>query len=376
VREEVARVDKRDVRRRLMHALRAGIEAAGGIWLRLAPWPFPYRSAFNFRFDHDEYHPQDFETVLSAIAGHEAATSHYVCAATHAGSPDALARLRGLDVGSHGYRHHTYQDPEENLHNLRRGIEALQQAGLKPSGFVAPHGRFNRGLLWAMEQLGIGHSSEFGFAYDDWPQFPADSRGIFLEAWTHGRGVRPDAQLPVATATDYLQQLAKTNYQAGEPVFLYGHPDSRVGRYPELLRGVLETVSRFASIWKTDRTTMATWWRARDQVRVRVFRDEDSFVVVTDALPRQFPLAAEYWRGEHVATMPLARKAVRFSPSAVAYEARRHYPIARAVRLDRSEGLRGSVRRYLDWERVTPLAEIGTRTWRGWVKKTLRRIRQ
>jgi len=76
VTEEIARVDKRDVRRKVLHRLRMRIEASGGIWLRVSPYPFPNRSAFNFRIDYDGYDPADFRATLRAIADHENATSH------------------------------------------------------------------------------------------------------------------------------------------------------------------------------------------------------------------------------------------------------------------------------------------------------------
>src|SRR5690606_30009972 len=117
VSEEVARVDKRAVRSRLMSRLRRLLEQAGGVWMKLAAWPFPHRSAFNFRLDHDEYDEDDFHAVMNAVAGHEASVSHYVCASTHESEQAALLRLRGSDVGSHGYWHHTYYDAEDNLKN-------------------------------------------------------------------------------------------------------------------------------------------------------------------------------------------------------------------------------------------------------------------
>ena len=58
-----------------MELLREQVERAGGIWLRVAAYPYPYRSAFNFRFDHDEYDPHDFDATLTAIAGYESAWS-------------------------------------------------------------------------------------------------------------------------------------------------------------------------------------------------------------------------------------------------------------------------------------------------------------
>ncbi|MEA1950753.1 MAG: hypothetical protein U9N87_05180, partial [Planctomycetota bacterium] len=78
VEEETARFDKRAIRRELMVRLRRIIEEHGGVWLRLSAFPFPYRSAFNFRMDYDEFDREDFNTALDAIDGHEGATSHFI----------------------------------------------------------------------------------------------------------------------------------------------------------------------------------------------------------------------------------------------------------------------------------------------------------
>ncbi len=106
VAECVARVDKHEVRRRMTERLRGLIEACGGIWLRVAAYPFPYRSALNFRVDYDEFDAGDFDRTLSALGGFESASSHYVCGDAYAGRREALDRLIGLDVGSHGHFHH------------------------------------------------------------------------------------------------------------------------------------------------------------------------------------------------------------------------------------------------------------------------------
>src|SRR5215469_7872379 len=89
VRETVARVDRAAVRKRLLSDLRTLVESAGGVWLRVSPYPHPYRTAFNFRLDHDQYNAHDFDASLAAIDGYEHAISHYVCAATHARHAEA-----------------------------------------------------------------------------------------------------------------------------------------------------------------------------------------------------------------------------------------------------------------------------------------------
>ena len=386
--EEVARIDRRALRRRLMDRLRNLVERMGGIWLRVGAFPYPYRSAFNFRIDYDEYESHDFHTMLAALRGYEDATSHYVCGSTYEPHPEAIERLRGLDVGSHGYRHHTYLDTSDNLSNIRRGIEVLQRQGIEPSGFTAPHGRFNSGLLAALHTLGVTHSSEFGLAYDELPFWPDEGKvlqipihpiclGIVLEAARRQAGDDLTAQQRAAAAVaEHFRATAQRKYEAGEPVFLYGHPTARLGRYPHVLRAALESTGHFAAIWHTTLSEFASWWRARAAVRIRAFSQADKVVLCVDRAATGFRLGAEFCRGEHVAPLPLSQTRLEFSPQALVFQRRR--PVeetARAIRIDSSHSLRGSLLRYLDWEKVTPVNEISKRSLRGWMKHTLRRMR-
>jgi peptidoglycan/xylan/chitin deacetylase (PgdA/CDA1 family) len=385
--EEIARTDKQTVRRKLLDQLREKIEQCGGIWVRVAAFPFPYHSALNFRLDYDHYNPEDFQTTLDAIADIEPATSHYVCGSAYQSAPEALARLRGLDVGSHGYRHHTYRTVEENLRNISRGIDVLRSAGIDPRGFVAPHGRFNRGLLVALETLGIPYSSEFALAYDDLPFLVGSSDvlqipihpvclELFAEAarrTAQGGAAAVSMETAVRAAAEYFQQLAQIKYRSGEPVFFYGHPTGRAGGLTRVLPQLAQTVAGFGAIWKTTLSQFNDWWRARAEVSFHVTTRFDEYIMTLDRPLPGYPVGIEYLRGKHLALIPLDRQVVQFSPGALAYETRLPPPPTRAVRVDRPEGFRGRVRRMIDWEYVTPVEEIATGTWRNWAKRTLRR---
>ncbi len=387
--EEVSRFDKREVRRELMARLRRAVEEQGGVWLRAAAFPFPYRSAFNFRIDYDDYDRADFDATLDAIGGHEDSTSHFINAAAHREAGEAWRRFRGLDVGSHGYWHHTYRSEEENLQNIRRGVEEIESHGIAVSGFVAPMGRFYPSLLSALAKLNITHSSEFGLAYDDLPFFADENGplqipihpiclGLFLDA-ARNRQTTDAAEkgrilAAVNAARDHLVSIARRRYRAGEPIFLYGHPTGRLGRYPHLLRDVFQTVGEFGAVWRTTMTQFAGWWRARQSVELSVSRRGEQFTVSAKNLPKNYNFGVEYFRERHVALMPLDGPALSFSPGALAYENRDTIRVFRPARVDRSQGIKGSIRRLIDWERITPLEEIAATTWQNRAKRTLRRL--
>jgi hypothetical protein len=385
VRETVAGVDRAVLRQRLLADLRVLVEAAGGLWLRVSPFPHPYRTAFNFRLDHDEYEAHDFAAALDAMAGYEQAVSHYICASTHANRPEAMARLRGAHVGSHGWWHHTYREATDNVTNIRRGIEGLRAAGIDPVGFVAPHGRFHRGLLKALSELGITHSSEFGLAYDDLPFFPSRSDvlqipihpiclGVCLEAAGRVAGHAMTASQAAEATLEHWQSVAADKHRAGDPIFFYGHPDGRVGRFPQILRGLLACVSQLPAVWLTTLAEFERWWRRRLDVRLSATRRQGVIEVLADELPPGHRIALECFRGNEVASLGLDRPSLSFSPDALSWRRRCRRQPGYAPPEPIAPTWRANLRWRLDWERVTPLDEINIQTWRGWAKRTLRRM--
>ncbi len=382
--EQIAGTDRRQVRRRIVSRLRERIEQAGGVWMTLAPYPFPYRSSVNFRIDYDRYDAGDFQNTMATIRDHAGATSHYVAGEAYESAPEALRQFEGLDVGSHGYRHCVGRNESENYENVKRGIDVLRHNGLAPSGFSAPGGQYTRTLAAALEQLAVGHSSEIGLAYDDWPFWPNRSSvlqipvhpvslGLFL-ANVRGAGVRRAvaAQQAVRAAVDYFRQVARAKYHAGEPVFFYGHLTGRLGHYPQVIRAVFDTADSFAAVWPTTHTGFAAWWRARAKIELRVEGDAEQYTISAKDLPRRWPVAVEYWRGPRVARLPLTGGTTRFSPGAVAYENRSFRPTAQPVRVEASHGLRHHMRRLLDRERQMPDDDTQSHNWHRWAARTLR----
>jgi len=378
--EEICRVDKRGIRRTIMARLRRIVERRGGVWLTVSPYPFPYRSAFNLRIDYDRYDAGDFDRLQAALEGHQEAVSHFVNGAAYEGQGEALDRLFGLDVGSHGYRHHTYHTVEENLRNIERGMRVLEEARLSTVGFTAPHGRFNRSLLTALERLEIGYSSEFAAGYDELPFLPAGANvlqvpihpiclGILLEAATPGR-----EEAAVVAAIEHFQQAIRERHAAGEPVFLYGHPTGRLGRYPQLVTNIFREVNACRDLWQVTMSEWAAWWRARQRTRITVAYEGEYLAVEVRSEPSRFRLGLEYHRGKQFARLPLDRYTMRISPDAIPYESPGQQLTFQPVRVDQPHGLRGRVRRWIDWERETPVEEIAPTNWRNVAKRTLRTL--
>src|SRR5208283_1912922 len=231
------------IRRRMIGALRRQVLAAGGIWIRLAPFPYPFRSAFNFRVDLDEPVPEDYHRF--ALTGNLLADccTHFVSTHAYENEAEVLSDLRRHDTQSHGHFHYVYRDPEANFRNLERADRVLRDAGFAPAGFAAPHGRWNPGLDDAVEALGYEYSSDFQLDYDDFPFFPWKGdrfsrvlqlpvhpvcEGLFLDAGVQDSGV----------VADYLSRIVEAKIACGEPALVYGHPERPAPAAGEAVSGL------------------------------------------------------------------------------------------------------------------------------------------
>ncbi len=377
--ERVSRHDKAGVRRRLIDRLRKAVAGAGGTWARLAPFPFPYRSAFNLRIDLDEPAPADYARFAEARRPLDDCSTHFVCTGAYGDLPGVLDDLRRVDAQSHGHFHFVYRDPAANRRNLERAHRVLVDAGFAPEGFAGPNGRWNEGLDQVLEDLGYAYSSDFQLGYDDLPSFPwrGDRFSGVLQVPVHPlcEGVFLEAGGDARAVAGHLARVIRAKVAAGEPAFVYGHPEGRLGRHPEIVAAVAEAVDRESLLWRTTLTEFARWWRWRLGRRWSVVaRAEGRFEVQFDDWEPRHPLALEVLRGRHVATIPLTSPRTPFALQDLAYErreARADLPTPTPLRGPR--GIKAAVRSALDWETITPVEELSGRTITARVKRGLRR---
>jgi hypothetical protein len=379
VSERVARYPKARIRRRLIDRLRQVVTGEGGIWARLAAYPFPYRSAFNLRLDLDETEPDDYARFAEARRPLDDCSTHFVSTAAYGHCAAVLGDLRRVDTQSHGHYHFVYRDRESNARNLERAHRMLAQAGFQPEGFAGPHGRWNEGIDGVLEDLGYAYSSDFQLGYDDLPFFPWRGdrfskvlqipihplcEGIFFEAGGNARAV-----------ADHFARTIEAKINAGEPAFVYGHPEGRLGRFPWIVEEIARTIAGESLLWRTTLTEFAHWWRWRlDRRWSVVIKPEGGFEVQFEDWDPAYPLALEILRGQHVAAIPLVEPKTVFSAQSLAYEQRTDRAELPTPSILRGPiGLKAAVRSALDWETVTPVEELRGTGIAATVKRELRR---
>jgi len=381
VSERVARSPKAWIRRRLIGRLREAVTAAGGVWIRVAPFPYPYRSAFSFRADLDESVPEDYHRFAAARAPLADCCTHFVSTHAYTHHAAVLSDLRGQDTQSHGHFHHVYREPEANRVNLERSHRILRSAGFEPVGFAGPHGRWRPSLDDQLEDLGYLYSSDFQIGYDDFPFFPWKGNrfsrvlqipvhpvceGLFLEA-----GV---ADPEVIGA--YFREVVESRLDAGELAIVYGHPERRLGRMPAILTMLGQAIENHPLVWRATFSELARWWRWRAARRWLVIpRGQHRLDIQFDEWDTEYDFTLEIHRGRFQCSLPVTGPRMSLGLGGLAYERRDDSGAGLDPPALRRGGinLKQTVQAALDWETVTPLEEISRSSIGNRVKRGLRR---
>jgi hypothetical protein len=381
VTERVAVHRRAEIRRRVVGRLRELVTSAGGVWARLSAFPFPYRSAFNLRVDLDEARPDDYFAFARARdeVGLDDATTHFVSTAAYGEHDEVLADLRRLDTHSHGHHHVVYRESEANRVNLRRAIDRFSEAGIEGRGFAAPHGRWNPSLDAELEELGCPFSSEFQVGYDDLPFFPwiGSRRSSVLQVPVHPicEGLFLDAGAPDAIpVVKHFAAVVRAKIAAGEPAFVYGHPERRLGRSPEIIAALAAMIADEPLVWRVGLDAFVRWWRWRlGRSWSLVPKGDGVYQVEFDDWDARYPLALEVARGRHVAHLPLGGPVTTLDPRDLAYEHRASpYVLPPASPVRHILDFRAAIRRALDWETVTPVEDLPAFSLRTRLKRDLR----
>jgi len=381
VSERVARYPKAWIRRRLVRRLREAVTAAGGVWIRLAPFPYPYRSAFSFRADLDESVPEDYHRFAAARAPLAGCCTHFVSTHAYTHHAAVLSDLRGQDTQSHGHFHHVYREPEANRVNLERSHRILRSSGFEPVGFAGPHGRWRASLDDQLEELGYLYSSDFQIGYDDFPFYPwkRDRFSRVLQIPVHPvcEGLFLEAGLDDPEVIGaYFRQVVESRLDAGELAVVYGHPERRLGRMPAILTMLGQAIKNHPLVWRATFSELARWWRWRGERRWLVIPREDQRLEIQfDEWDTEYDFALEIHRGRFQCCLPVTGPRMSLGLCGLAYERRQQSEAGlEPPALERGGmSLKQAVQAALDWETVTPVEEISGSSISNRVKRGLRK---
>jgi peptidoglycan/xylan/chitin deacetylase (PgdA/CDA1 family) len=203
---------------------------------------------FCLRIDADEYTPSSFEKYYPLFRKYGKAISIFFSVNSFKNAPGEIERCRetGIETASHGFYHYTYSDQASNLYNIRKADEFFRGMGIRPRGFVAPTGRWTPALSMALEEAGYSYSSEFSYDYMGYPHYPVWGKEhskvlqipvfpVAPELFWQGGG-RADT----AAVKEYYHSAIDVMTEYEIPVIIYAHTAPGMPQIPDLLDGICE----------------------------------------------------------------------------------------------------------------------------------------
>lgn len=219
---------------------------------------------FSFRIDLDYFIPSHVMSVLDVAEKYGVSMTWFINGKSSLRYGELIRRIAETqDVQNHGFVHTNFPGYQGSYDNIVRGASFLRQLGIQPVGFSAPHGAWHESLGRALRDAGCLYSSEFRQFRTVYPFFqvlagkrtgvlqvpvhPVSEGDLFYRGYTVGEVIR------------YFRSIIDVSYRGRVPIFLYGHPNYGLGKYPQILTAILEE-TKGLDLHHTSLTDYARFW--------------------------------------------------------------------------------------------------------------------
>jgi hypothetical protein len=276
--------------REFLERLKAAVEALGGVWVRLADYPFPYQSAICLGIEHLSEELAGFADIAATLPGK---ATHFVSSRLRADRLAFLSQAGATDLGWEILPGDCERSARRTLSHWKTRMERFAAANLQPAGLSLPSEAGTIPGINRLQQLGLRYSclKAAGIAC----RAESDSRADALD-W-----VRFSA-LPLPPQGRFVEWVGE-HYQSGCPLFLSASTE-RLDLVQELLR-LAGDAGRCSLMWQTSFGEFSRWWAARRQLRLAVWRTDRGCEIHATGNCGGFSWGIEIWRGNHLATLPL-----------------------------------------------------------------------
>ncbi|MBI5761188.1 MAG: hypothetical protein HZA46_21910 [Planctomycetales bacterium] len=337
-----------------MEHLKHEIEARGGVWLRVADYPFPYHSATSVAIGYPtEVVAADvLRNLPRNLLSH---WSHYISTRSRPEQLSCWREMPGADIGWLVEPDDLESSRRKTLTHWTTRAARFRDASVAVRGLMLTTAGLRLPATRDLVPFGLGYSGhpdclpacrmENGSREStvDWVQLgtitlrdaiTAALRDFTFESSSRSAKVVDDRldsdhvlapddgelfeSLSDTTRSESLHEWVRAHYLAGEPLFLVATADT-----PSLgtaLRQVHAAATRCPLMWQPSIGEFVRWWRLRQQLALQVWRRDGVYEIqVQGPAADHAPWAIEIWKGGHVATLPLKQSEIRVAEEGLVF---------------------------------------------------------
>jgi hypothetical protein len=288
-----------------LERLKIAIESQGGVWVRLADFPFPYQSAICLGVEHHSEELAEFRDIAATLPGR---ATHFVSSRLRADRLAFLAEASSTEIGWQIQPADCEGSIRSTLSHWQTRMARFAAANIQPVGLAVRDESLTAPPISRLRQLGLSFSCLE--SADRNGRVASSPPGAHGAAWTRFI-VRP---LP---PRDLFVEWVGEQYQAGSPLFLAATTE-RLDLVQELLR-LSGDARRCSLMWQTSLGEFSRWWTDRRRVRLQVWRTDAGLAIHADGDFGAYPRAVEIWRGSHLATLPLRQPELNIADEGLVY---------------------------------------------------------
>ncbi len=181
--------------------------------------------------------------------------------------------LKDQEIAYHCYRHKTFLSLKKNLEDVSTGLKILESEGIKPKGYAAPYGKWNKTIGKVIDKFNFLYSSEFDFAYDTLPLYPyynsTFSKALQIPIHPVSVGRLHWGGHSEENMIKYFYNIIDQKLFLDEPIILYTHPfEKRLSVFEKVFEKIKNTgnetnESKIHSILILSFSEYAEWWKKR-----------------------------------------------------------------------------------------------------------------
>lgn len=291
--------------RQFLENLKAELERQGGLWLRLADFPFPFQSAISLAVEHLPEDVSDFGLIVDSLP---ATATHFVSSRVRGPALASLVQPAPVDLGWRIERDDCETTLRRTLSHWSTRIERFRSAGLNPQGLLCAQPDLPLPSSRSLFPLGLQYAchNNQGTAC----LFEPTGRDAHGAPWIRFGITRAPSGGAVAG-------WVGEHHQAGYPIFLAVTAD-RLPPIQELLAQVSDE-PRFSLMWQPSLGEFSRWWQLRSRMRIQAWRRDAGYEIHADGDFENAVWGVEIWRGNHMAMIPLRGQTQHVSEDGLVY---------------------------------------------------------
>ncbi|TET24662.1 MAG: hypothetical protein E3J78_00825 [Candidatus Cloacimonadota bacterium] len=305
--EYVCSVSKGEVRKLAINSIRYLFRKKGIHYIHKWYYPDGKDNAFTFRVDTDDSGFAEITNTFKIAEKNSLSFTFFVEVKCLQNALHKLKDLKNQEIAVHCFEHRIFRKTEKNQENFLRARQLLHKTGITTTGIAVPYGLWDNSLGALIESSGFAYSTEFSYAYDDFPTHPCvnTKHSPVLQIPVHPicTGTLLYAKNNISEIKQYFTDIINEKCVSGESLFLYGH-SREISRYPSILQHIINEITTRKNIWAGTYGDFYKWWKEREQTKLEITSERNLLKIKTKETNSHLHLHIITAEGKH-ALIPL-----------------------------------------------------------------------